>query len=323
MKIGRNWTNTFIFEKLSPDDQEKVLNGTYDLFSMNALSVMKFKEDVIGQIELAKKFGLDHIELDCDVPNPYPDFSTEKCKEIKKYAQDSGITLSVHLSYSNAGSSVASLQELERKSAVEIQKRYIDFAGNIGAKYVVMHPGTAPFYMVSHFFIVQIKEQLVKSVVELAKYSEKYGIKFHIENNVAFDNIFVEPEDCIEVVKIARGLDAVVYFNFDIGHWFTRADKGKPLPEDPIEIMKKIPKDLVCEIHVNDYIPGKIIFHPPLTYTEGPLKGEGLKRYAKLVKELKPEVLVFETALKTLDQIKNRYEIIEDETKYIKEIFRD
>ena len=321
MKIGRNWTNIFILDKLTPEEQKKVLDGTYDLFSMNALGALKFKEDVIGQIQLAKKYDLDHIELDCDVPNPYDDFSTTKCKEIKKYSQDSGISLSVHLTYSNAGASVCSLQELDRRAAVEIQKKYIDFAGNIGAKYVVMHPGTAPFYMVSPIYLERLKKQLVKSVVELAKYSSNYGIKFHLENNVSFDNIFVEPEECIEVVKIAQGLNAVVYFNFDIGHWFTRADKGKPLPENPVEIMKKIPKEFVCELHVNDYIPGKIIFHPPLTHTEGPLKGDALKKYAELVKKLNPEVLVFETALKTLEQIKNRYKIVEEETKYIKEIF--
>lgn len=323
MRIGRNFTNTFVFDKLTLQEQKKVLDGTYDMYSMNALAVMRFKEDVLNQIELAKKFQLNHIELDCDVPNPYPEFSAGRRKEIKKITAEKNISLSVHLTYSNAGSSVCSLQELDRQAAVNIQKQYIDFASDIGAKYVVMHPGTAPFYMVSELFLAKLKIQLVKSLIELSKYSLERGIKFHLENNTAFDNVFYEPEDCIEVINLARqeGAGGVIYFNFDIGHWFTRADKGKPLPPDPIEIMRKIPEELVCELHVNDYIPEKIIFHPPINQTEGPLKGEKFRRYAELVKALQPEVLVFETAFKTLDQVKNREKIIEEETKYIKEIF--
>lgn len=321
-KIGRNWTNTFVFDKLTADEQKKVLEGSYDLFSMNALALVRFKEDVAGQIELAKKYGLDHVELDCDVPNPYPEFPSEIRKKIKEKARENGISLSVHLTYSNAGASVVSLQEIDRMAAVGIQKTYIDFANDIGARYVVMHPGTAPFYMVSDLYMSKFKQQLLKTLVDLARYSTDRGIKFHLENNVAFDNIFVEPEDIIEVINAARSKGAEVYFNFDIGHWFTRADKGRPLPEDPVEVMNKIPAGLVCEIHVNDYIPGKFIFHPPLTLTEGPLKGEAFSRYAALVKKLNPEVLVFETAFKTLEQVRDRENIIERETAYIKETFK-
>ncbi|MDI6641932.1 MAG: sugar phosphate isomerase/epimerase family protein [Elusimicrobiota bacterium] len=321
MKFGRDFTNTFVFDKLSLDEQQKVLDGTYDLSSMNAVGIMKFKEDVVGQIKLIKKFEFHHLELDCDVPNPYPAFSFERNQEIKAFAEENGISLSVHLTYSNAGSSVCSLQELDRQAAVEIQKKYIQFATDIGAKYVIMHPGSVPFYMCSELFLKKLKEQLVKSVVELAKYSTERNIKFHLENNTAFDNVFYEPEDCIEIVNIVRSKGAEVYFNFDIGHWFTRADKGKPLPDGPIEVMKKIPKELVCELHVNDYIPEKIIFHPPLNQTEGPLKGENFRRYAELMKKLNPEVLVLETAFKTLEQVKNREKIIQEETKYIEEVF--
>lgn len=322
MKLGRNFTNIFVFDKLTSDEQQKVLNGSYDLFSMNALGVLKFKEDVLGQIQLIKKFQLDHLELDCDVPNPYTEFSIEKSREIKSCAEENNISLSVHLTYSNVGGSVCSLQELDRTMAVDIQKRYIDFAFEIGAKYVVMHPGTAPFYMVSELFLEKLKFQLIKSLIELSKYAQERNIKFHLENNTAFDNVFYEPEDCIEVINTAKEIAKVeIYFNFDIGHWFTRADKGKQLPANPVEVMKKIPKELVCELHVNDYIPEKIIFHPPLNKTDGLLKNENLLLYAQLVKALNPEVLVFETALKTLDQIRNRYQIIEEETEYIKKVF--
>ena len=128
IKLGRNFTNTFVFDQLRTEEQKKVLSGEYNLFSMNALGLIAFKKDVLSQIKLAREFGLNHLELDADVPNPYPGFSKEERKRIKEKAKEEKISLSLHLSYSNVGSSVCSLQELDRDKAVELQKVYIDFA---------------------------------------------------------------------------------------------------------------------------------------------------------------------------------------------------
>ncbi|MBU4561736.1 sugar phosphate isomerase/epimerase [bacterium] len=323
MKLGRNFTNTFVLDKLSKEDQNKVLSGEYDLFSMNALGLIKFKKDISSQIKLAKEFDLDHIELDGDVPNPYPDFSKEERKRVREEARKEGISLSLHLSYSNAGSSVCSLQELDRRKAVELQKVYIDFASDIGARYLVMHPGSAPFYMISEIYLERLEKALVKTLVELGNYAQERNLLLHLENNVAFDNIFVEPEKCIEAVEEARRQGAEIYFNFDIGHWFTRADCGKDVPDEPERVMEKIPKELVKELHLNDYVPKKITFHPPLHLETGPLKKENLKRYFEIVKKLEPELIVLETAYKYLDQVKDRKKILEEETAYIKELMRN
>jgi sugar phosphate isomerase/epimerase len=320
IRLGRNFTNTFVFDQLEPEDQKKIMSGEYNLFSMNALGLMKFKENVLTQLDLAGEFGLNHLELDADVPNPYVDFTEEERKKIREKAAKEGISLSLHLSYSNVGSSVCSLQELDRSKAVELQKVYIDFAASIGAKYLVMHPGSAPFYMVSELYIERLQNALVKSLVELGNYAQKRGLLLHLENNVAFDNIFVEPEDCIAVVQEARKKGAEVYFNFDIGHWFTRADCGKSIPDEPEKILKKIPKEVVKEFHLNDYVPGQKTFHPPLHLASGPLKKENLKRYFELMGELEVELIVLETAYKYLEQVKNRNQILKEETAYIKEL---
>ncbi len=322
IKLGRNFTNTFVLDELSEEEKKKVLSGEYDLFSMNALGLVKFKKDVLSQIKLAKELGLDHIELDGDVPNPYPDFSKEEREKVREEAKKAGISLSLHLSYSNVGSSVCSLQELDRRKAVELQKVYIDFASDIGARYLIMHPGTAPFYMVSELYLKRLKEALVKTLVELGDYAKERNLLLHLENNVAFDNIFVEPEDCIGVVEEARKKGAEVYFNLDIGHWFTRADCGKDIPDEPERVMEKIPKELVKELHLNDYIPGEKTFHPPLHLESGPLKKENLKKYFEIVKKLEPELIVLETAYKHLSQVKNRRKILEEETAYIKGLLR-
>jgi len=323
MKLGRNFTNTFVLDELSEEEKKKVLSGEYDLFSMNALGLVKFKKDVLSQIKLAKEFGLNHIELDGDVPNPYPNFSKEEREKVREEAKKAGISLSLHLSYSNVGSSVCSLQELDRRKAVELQKVYIDFASDIGARYLIMHPGTAPFYMVSELYLERLQEALVKTLIELGNYAKERNLFLHLENNVAFDNIFVEPEDCIEVVEEARKKGAEVYFNLDIGHWFTRADCGKDVPDEPERVMERIPKELVKELHLNDYVPGEKTFHPPLHLESGPLKKENLKNYFKIVKKLEPELIVLETAYKHLDQVKDRKKILEEETAYIRSLLRE
>ena len=328
MKLGRNFTNIFVFDVLAKKEQEKILDGTLSLFSMNSLGLVKFKENVEFQLKKAKELGLDHIEFDCDVPNPYPEFSKEKRENIKKMAEDNGISFSAHLSYSNAGSSVSSLQELDRSFAVKLQKVYVDFASDIGAKYLIMHPGTAPFYMISDLYAKRFLDSVTKSFTEIGKYASDKGIKLHIENNVAFDSIFVEPEDCIEVVRAVRANGIKIYFNFDIGHWFTRAEKGKEIPEKPEEKLKIIPDDFICEMHLNDFIPSSMdkekqfTFHPPLHTTAGPLQKKNLENYWKILKDKKPELIVLETAFKKLEQVKDRENIIKKETAYIKEIFK-
>ncbi|KXB04403.1 hypothetical protein AKJ48_02670, partial [candidate division MSBL1 archaeon SCGC-AAA261O19] len=89
---------------------------------------------------------------------------------------------------------------------------------------------------------------MVKSLIELGQLAEEEGIAFHVENNTAFDKVFVEPEELIDVVEEVRGQDVEIYFNFDIGHWFTRADQGKEISMPPEEVMNKIPGEMVKEL---------------------------------------------------------------------------
>ncbi|MFH1957418.1 MAG: TIM barrel protein [bacterium] len=324
IRIGRNFTNLFIVDVLSESERARIISGDLDLFSMNAIGIVEFKKRVISQIDRARELGLNHIELDADMPSPYGTMPEKECFKIRDYAAKNDITLSVHLSYSGIGSGVACIQEEDRSRAVGLQKIYIDFAKNIGAKYLNMHPGTAPFYMDSPLWMEKIEEALIKSVTELAEYSKP--CKFHIENNVSFDTIYVEPEDIIRVVKKCREKGAEVYFNLDIGHWFTRADapggKAKPVPENPENIMKKIPKDFVKELHLNDYVPKKFMFHPPLHLTEGPLQRKNLIAYGEIVRGLEPEVIILETAAKTKEQVAQRQQLVEEEMKYVKECLK-
>lgn len=321
MRLGRNFTNTLLYDLLTDEQKQLIASGKENLFSMNAWAIAAFKNQVEYQLERARGLGLDHLELDCDVPNPYADYDAKRCAEVRAAAEKAGITLSIHLSYSNSGGDVASLQELDRNGAVEIQKHYLKFGEMVGAKYAILHPGCAPFYYCSPLYLQQFHQQLLKTLRVLCPFASSRGMALHIENNVSFDNLFVEPEDCLAVINDIRKEGLELYFNLDIGHWFTRQAQKKPIPAQPEEVMSRIPLGMVKELHLNDFIIDGIVFHPPLHTQDGPLKKANLERYWQIVKTLQPEVIVLETAFKRLDQVLDREAILTEETKYIRGLF--
>ncbi|MFN4133819.1 MAG: sugar phosphate isomerase/epimerase family protein, partial [Candidatus Hadarchaeales archaeon] len=279
------------------------------------------KKDIAGQVQAAKELGLNHVELDGAVPNPYLSFTKEEKEAARSAAKKAGITLSLHLPYTYVAGSFCAPHESDRVKAVELMKRYVDFASEIGCKYVNVHPGVVPFYHAVGKYLDLIRESLLKSTMELGEYCKSHCVILLLENNTAFDGAFYEPEDLCTIIEKARSQGAEVYLNFDIGHWFTRADVGKDIPDPPEKIMEEIPDGMFKELHLNDYVPGKRLFHPPLHEGVGPLKRENLVRYAEILKRKGAELVVLETAIKTKEQVLASAEILKEETEFIRGIF--
>jgi sugar phosphate isomerase/epimerase len=321
MKLGRDFTNLLYSNYLNDEDRKKLLSGELGVADVDAMVQPKAKGDISGQVEVAKEWGLDHVELDGAVPNPYLEFSEDQKREAREAADSSGITLSFHLPYTYVAASMCAPYEQDRRAAEELQKRYVKFAAEIGCKYCNTHPGVVPFYHATGKYFEKVRANLIKTLVELGRLASDNGIAFHLENNTAFDSVFVEPEDLISLVRDVRQQGVDIYFNFDIGHWFTRADAGKDIPNPPEAVMDKIPGELVKELHLNDYIPGKKIFHPPLHEQSGQLKRENLERYAEMVKRMGAELIVVETAFRTKEQVEHRDEIVREETEYLRSLF--
>ena len=321
VRLGRDYTNCLVFDYLGEGEKRSIEKGELELESMSALAVVKAKRDVERQIEVTRALGMNHIELDADPLNPYLDFDGDRRREIKGAAEANDVTLSLHMPYSYVGSSVCSPQEDDRGVAVELHKRCIQFAADVGARYVIMHPGIAPSYHRYGKFHSSIHDSLLRSLIELGGFSAERGIAFHLENNTALDSIYSEIGDCLAIVKEARAQGAEVYFNFDIGHWFTRADFGKQIPDPPEKALELIPPDYLKELHLNDYVPGERIFHPPLHLGWGLLQRGNLERYARLVKRKGVEAIVLETALKSVEQVLSREELLKRESEYVREIF--
>ncbi|MFQ6129427.1 MAG: sugar phosphate isomerase/epimerase family protein [Candidatus Hadarchaeaceae archaeon] len=321
VRLGRDYTNCLVFEYLGEEDKRSLEKGELELESMSALAVVKAKRDVERQIEVTRALGMNHIELDADPLNPYLNLDGDRRREIKGAAEANDVTLSLHLPYSYVGGSVCSPQEDDRGAAVELHKRCIQFAADVGARYVVMHPGSTPTYHRGGKFHSSIHDSLLRSLIELGGFSAERGLAFHLENNTALDSIYSEIGDCLGIIKEARAKGVEIYFNFDIGHWFTRADFGKQIPDPPEMALEPIPPDYLKELHLNDYVPGEGIFHPPLHLGWGLLQRGNLERYARLVKRKGVETIVLETALKSIEQVLGREELLKQESEYVRDIF--
>lgn len=323
MRIGRDYTNCLVYDHLDEQQKTAFLRGEIDLGTMNALALEKAKRDVEAQLEVTRELGLHHLELDGDSPNPYLDMKTEERRSIRELARSYDVSLSLHLPYSYVGGSICALQESDRKIALKIHKQCIQFAADIEAIYVNVHPGTAPFWHQTGRYLDLITDSLKRSLQELGKMCCEFGIALHLENNTAFDGIFSELPDCIKIVREVREEGVEIYLNFDIGHWFTRADNGREIPSPPENVMEEIPPDFIKELHLNDYVPGEKMFHPPLHLEWGLLKRPNLERFARIVKRKGVETIVLETALKSVEQVLNRRELLRAETAYVKSVFEE
>ena len=321
VRLGRDYTNCLVFDYLGEKEKRSLEKGELDIESMSALALVKAKQDIGRQIKVTRELGMNHIELDADSPNPYLDFDGDRRREIKEAAEANDVTLSLHLPYSYVGGSVSSPQEDDRGVAVELHKRCIQFAADVGARYVVMRPGSAPSYQRLEKYNSFIHDSLLRGLIELGKFAADRGLAFHLENNTASDGIYTEIEDCLAIIKEARAQGVEIYFNFDIGHWFTRADFGKKIPDLPEKALEPIPPDYLKELHLNDYVPGEEMFHPPLHLEWGLLQRGNLERYARLVKRKGVETVVLETTMKGIEQVLDCEELLKQESEYVLHIF--
>lgn len=321
MRIGRDYTNCLVFDYLSERHRRAIETGKVGLDSIDVTATKRAKSDLERQIEVTRELGMNHVELDADYPNPYLKFDRRRRNEIREAAGSNDVTLSVHLPYTYTSPAICSPQEEDRRLAVELNRRYIKFASDIGAKYAITHPGNAPRTHATKRYRDPIIEALVKSLNELGNFAMEREVALHLENNTAFGYPLVEVNECLEVVRKVREDGTELYFNFDIGHWFTRIDVGKSIPPQPESVLKQIPAELIKELHLTDYVPGERVFHPFIHLQLGPLKRDVLERYAKIIKQKRAEVIVLETALRDHEQVSRRMELLHKETEYVRGIF--
>lgn len=321
MKLGRNFTNMLEIDYLSKEQRAQLTSGDMDVSDMDFITQDIVKADILHQIDMALDIGIEHIELDGAVPNPYLGMPSDKRLKIQNYSKEKGITLSVHLPYTYVCQSLCAFQETDRQIAVDLLKRYIDFAGDIGAIAVNMHPGSVPYYQTGRQYKEGLYINLKKSLIALSDYAAKYDIKFHLENNTAYDIIFVNPQDGIGLVEDIRSDGHTnIFYNLDIGHWFTILNEGGVVPDPPEKVIEQIPDSIIFEFHLNDYVVKSHRFHPPLYWQSGLLKEKNILNYFSICKQKGVSLVVVETAIRKNEEALGSHKILREEHAFIKKM---
>ncbi len=330
MRIGRNFTNMLETSFLTDKERTEFKKGNLPVYNMDARVQIRAKRDIINQLKVGKKIGLSHIELDGGVPNPYLEIDDKEIESARNFAEENGMTMSFHLPYTYVGAATIAFQESDRKIACDLQKRYMDVASALGCKSVVMHPGSVPFYQAMGEYLKMLEESLTKTLKELYPYAKEKGLVFHLENNTAFDSYGVYNKKLIEVLEKLNKDGMYIKYCFDIGHWFTidlpmhkKNFSEEQIPQNPEDIVKDIPEELLYEVHLNDFVidGDDFTFHPPLHRQEGFLKKGNLKNLAKIFKDKGVKIVVVETAVREIEELLNAEQILSDETEYLNEVF--
>jgi sugar phosphate isomerase/epimerase len=324
MKLGRNFTNLLNARFLSPQELSDLQSGKLALTDMDARVQLQAKADILGYVTAARDAGLDHVEFDGNIPNPYLDLPTVYLERTAEYAAENHITLSFHIPYSGVATATASLQEADRAIAVALIKRYIDVAETLGCININIHPGFVPSYQACGEYRGKVIACLTQSMIELAGYAHQKNMQLLMENNTAFECLGNELLECIQIIQTVRQ-HAPIKLCFDIAHWFSRIDAQKPVSE-PIENgIDSIPQEILLDtqIHLSDYIAGERKFHSPLHLEKGIIKRDILRRLLARLSQKGAALLIIETVAREAEQAVDASRMMQQEQNYLRSILAE
>lgn len=321
MRLGRDFTNLLNFEYLSKDERESFLAGKLTVADMDASVQIKAKADVPRQCQVAAETGLQHVELDGGIPNPYLSMPKDQIQKGRAAAEKHNITLSMHLPYTYTATATCGFQEEDRQVAVAYLKRYLDVAAEFGCKYTVMHPGQIPYYQAVGKYLEISNASLLASLTELGEYAASKKIVLHMENNTFWDGRLYKAEECLPIFEQVRKRGVDIRFCYDLAHEFTGYDALDKIPEHPEEGYHKVPKEMYFAIHIGDFIPEGRLFHPPMHRMMGRLKREHMVNMFRILKEKGVEYIAIESAVREKDDLIHAFELQAEEAKFMRGVF--
>lgn len=168
---------------------------------IGASTLSGFKDDIKTNLEYFEKLGLDYAEILHQYPNHKPDINIFENYNLKYTVHSPIINLNI-----------ASLTEDIRQASISEIKKSIDFANEIGAEVVVVHPGSIPF--LGREFKDKIYELNKQSIKEIGEYGNDLGVTAAIENMPTFEGyMYTSPYELNELLH-----DLNMNMTLDIGH---------------------------------------------------------------------------------------------------------
>lgn len=199
-----------------------------------------------SMIEEIKKAGIDRIELDFKlsekIVNDIAELVAERFITVLSLHNFCPVPHSVDIKRASPNYySLASIDETERRKAVEATKRTVDTAARLKAEAIVVHSGRLDIkdrtrelaraidkgMDVTILIKIMQKERneelkkgylesLLKSIGEISDYSKNCGIKIGLENRFYFGELPSIEE--FEVIFTQFNMDSNIYYWHDTGH---------------------------------------------------------------------------------------------------------
>ncbi|ABU81407.1 sugar phosphate isomerase/epimerase family protein [Ignicoccus hospitalis] len=123
----------------------------------------------------AREAGFDYVEFSLDYPLPY---KADLVAEIVKKIKDFGLAVSFHAPW--RGLDVATLWPEVRKASIDIIKKSIRMASELGAEYVVYHV-TTPEKLFKDT-VDEVYEAGKEAVAELTDFAREMSVEAAVEN---------------------------------------------------------------------------------------------------------------------------------------------
>jgi len=206
-----------------------------------------YDESIKDAIDYASKNGFASIQIDLTMPKFFPEkYTAAQRREIRDYAEKKNVKITLHLPGEDF--SLQTLHSGIRSAVIKRMKECIDFAREIGATSMTIHPGTVPVFTMPGLGHVPITEQypdlhkeaLEKALHELSKYAEG---KTHIcVENSPFDKVVME------ILGKLLPKEKNLFLTWDIAKTY-RIDGS--LKVDVEEFFLKH-LDKVCECHLHE-----------------------------------------------------------------------
>lgn len=156
-------------------------------------------EETLGFIE---NLGLEYVELVHQFPSENIDADMLESYDLK---------YTIHAPFMDVN--IATLQDKSRINSVNQIKDSIDFANEINAEAVVVHPGLASF-LCKKYFLDDVYKYANESIREIGEYGANLGVLTTVENMPDFDSMIYQNIEDLNELLVSLDMSMTL----DIGH---------------------------------------------------------------------------------------------------------
>ena len=169
---------------------------------IGASTLAGIENDLENVLEFIEDLGIEYAEIVHQYPHDKIDIGTLENFNLK---------YSVHAPFMDVN--IAALQEKSRLNSISQIKESIDFANEINAEAVVVHPGLATF-LANKYFLDRVYEFANESIKEIGEYGRDLGVLTTIENMPSFDGMLYQNMNDLHDLLVSLDISMTL----DIGH---------------------------------------------------------------------------------------------------------